>query len=253
MTELERASDFEEGLRERAADEVVPFAFGSAVITSSLPQVWDLNLLRVEKPGTVAELAAEAERIQGEAGLSHRRVVALDETLADGFRELGWERDRFLFMAYRGVSERVGKTPVEEVEHEALLPIREAMVRERPWAEDKETVRQILAAQGRVAETGRARHFAVVRDGEIASTADLFSDGRTAQVEDVVTHPDHRGRGYASAVVLHAVDLALSEDHDFVFLVADAEDWPKDLYARLGFEPIGHKWTFVRRLISEGS
>jgi GNAT superfamily N-acetyltransferase len=248
MTELERASAFEEALRERAADEVVPFAFGSAVITGSLPQVWDLNLLRVERRGpTVAALAAEAERIQGEARLSHRRVAALDETLGDGFRELGWERDRFLFMAYRGASERAGKAPVEQVEHEALLPIREAMVRERPWAEDKETVRQILAAQARVAETGRARHFAVVMDGEIVSAADLFSDGRTAQVEDVVTHPDHRGRGYASAVVLHAVAVALSEGHDFVFLVADAQDWPKDLYARLGFEPVGVKWTFQKR------
>jgi GNAT superfamily N-acetyltransferase len=248
MSDLERASAFEDALRERAADQVVPFEFGSAFITDSLPRVWDLNLLRVEKAGATAQqLAAAADRVQGEAGLAHRRVAALDESLAKGFQDLGWDRDRFLFMAYRGPSERVGEAPVEEVEHDALLPVREAMVREAPWGKDDETVRQILAAQARVAETGRARHFAVVVDGEIASAADLFSDGRTAQVEDVITHLDHRGRGYASSVVLHAVEKALAEGHEFVFLVADADDWPKELYARLGFEPIGHKCSFMRR------
>jgi ribosomal protein S18 acetylase RimI-like enzyme len=255
MTELERANAFEESLRERAADEVIPLPFGSAILTPSLPSVWDLNLLRVDRAGITAEgLAAEADRIMGEAGLAHRRVVTLDKSLAPGIEALGWEPGRFLFMLYRGGGERTGDVAlVEEVEHDVLLPIREAMVREAPWADDEETVNQILAAQARGAAAGRSRHFAVVVEGKVASAADLFSDGRTAQVEDVVTQPERRGRGYASAVVLHAVGEARREGHDFVFLVADAEDWPKELYARLGFEAIGHKWTFLRKVLSEGS
>ena len=93
---------------------------------------------------------------------------------------------------------------------------------------------------------GNGRHFAARVDGEVASGADLYSDGRTAQVEDVSTRPAFRGRGLASAVVLHAVREALAARHDFVFLVADDADWPKQLYARLGFEPLGHKWMFLR-------
>ena len=58
--------------------------------------------------------------------------------------------------------------------------------------------------------------------------------------EDVGTLEEHRGRGYASAVVLHAAELARRAGADFVFLVADAQDWPQHLYRRLGFEPIGH-------------
>ena len=253
MTELKRASSFEEALRERVADEVIPLPFGSAILTPSLGSVWDLNLLRVDRAGVTAEgLAAEADRIMGEAGLAHRRVVTLDESLAPEFEALGWEPGRFLFMLHRGAGERTGDVAlVEEVERDVLLSIREAMVREAPWADDEETVRQILAAQARGAVAGRSRHFAVVVEGEVASAADLFSDGRTAQVEDVVTQPEHRGRGYASAVVLHAVGEALREGHDFVFLMADAEDWPKELYARLGFETIGHKWTFLRKLLNE--
>jgi predicted GNAT family acetyltransferase len=93
---------------------------------------------------------------------------------------------------------------------------------------------------------GNARHFAVRVSGEVASAADLYSDGRTAQVEDVATTSEHRGRGYATAVVLRAVEEALATGHDFVFLVADAEDWPKELYVRLGFAPLGHTWTFLK-------
>jgi len=42
--------------------------------------------------------------------------------------------------------------------------------------------------------------------------------------------------------------LSLSRHaHDLTFLVADAHDWPKDLYRKLGFEPVGSTWAFTRR------
>ena len=79
------------------------------------------------------------------------------------------------------------------------------------------------------------------------SATDLYSDGRTAQVEDVATSPDHRGKGLASAVVLRAVEEALASGHTFVFLIANDENGPKELYGRLGFETIGHTWSFLRK------
>ncbi|CAN5468246.1 hypothetical protein BH18ACT16_BH18ACT16_14020 [soil metagenome] len=39
--------------------------------------------------------------------------------------------------------------------------------------------------------------------------------------------------------MLAALDVALSEGHDFVFLIADDDDWPKELYTKLGFDSIG--------------
>ena len=36
-------------------------------------------------------------------------------------------------------------------------------------------------------------------------------------------------------------DVAKAE---FVFLVADANDWPKELYRRLGFDEVGHYTKF---------
>ena len=79
------------------------------------------------------------------------------------------------------------------------------------------------------------------------SATDLYSDGRTAQVEDVATSPDHRGKGLASAVVLRAVEEALASGHDFLFLVANDGSPAQELYARLGFETAGHTWSFLRK------
>ncbi|MGN8604136.1 UNVERIFIED_CONTAM: GNAT family N-acetyltransferase, partial [Campylobacter jejuni] len=82
----------------------------------------------------------------------------------------------------------------------------------------------------RFSAAGNARHFAVLVDGQPVSSTDLFSDGRTAQIEDVGTLPEHRGAGHASTVVLKALEDAHAMRHDFIFLVADARDWPKEMY-----------------------
>jgi spore maturation protein CgeE len=92
----------------------------------------------------------------------------------------------------------------------------------------------------------RARFFAVVVDGQVAAYADLYDDGRTAQVEDVATLAEHQGRGYASALVLRALDEAHQSGCDLVFLVSDEDDWPQALYRRLGFDDLGRYVKFIR-------
>jgi predicted N-acetyltransferase YhbS len=44
--------------------------------------------------------------------------------------------------------------------------------------------------------------------------------------------------------VLAAVAEARQAGAEFVFLVADANDWPKALYGRLGFDVVGHYTKF---------
>ena len=100
-------------------------------------------------------------------------------------------------------------------------------------------------------EIGNGRHFAVRAEGEVVSSTTLFSDGQTAQIEDVATMPEHRGQGYARALVLHALADARAAGHDFVFLVADARDWPKELYRRLGFEAVGEKYAYLLHPLPE--
>ncbi len=55
----------------------------------------------------------------------------------------------------------------------------------------------------------------------------------------------HRGKGYGNAVVLLALQEAWAA-HDFVFIEAEEGDWPKDWYARVGFEMAGVVCDLVR-------
>ena len=81
-------------------------------------------------------------------------------------------------------------------------------------------------------------------DGQLVAMSKLRSDGRVAQVEDVYTVPEARGRGFGRAVVARAVELARDDGHDLIFIDADDNDWPKQLYARVGFRPFGRIWQF---------
>ena len=83
-------------------------------------------------------------------------------------------------------------------------------------------------------------------DGRLAGITMLYSDGRVAQVEDVYVIPEARGRGHARRLVTRAVELALGAGHELTFIVADDNDWPKQLYRRLGFEFVGRTFLFHR-------
>jgi hypothetical protein len=48
------------------------------------------------------------------------------------------------------------------------------------------------------------------------------------------------------SVILRAVQAARDAGARHVFIVADEEDWPRHLYARLGFDQIGRTWEFLR-------
>jgi GNAT superfamily N-acetyltransferase len=252
-SQFDRAIAFDEALRKRAAERIVPFRFGHAYFNSRFPRVWDLNVVRVEAHGDVdpGEIASDAELLHTDAGHTHRRIDVLDESVgaacAPFLTRLGWRANREVFMAYRGDGDRtVDTAAVEEVTVQDLRPLREEVARAEPWAVDDDVVRMVLDAKLLWARAGSARHFALRKDGKFVSATDLYSDGSTAQVEDVATSPAHRTHGFASGVVLRAVEQAFAAGHDFVFLVADDQDWPKELYARLGFEPIGCTWSFLR-------
>jgi ribosomal protein S18 acetylase RimI-like enzyme len=249
-------SDFDQAFdfmirADMAGSRVEPFRFGKAVFTPELPLRHDSNYLLVETlpdDASAADLVEEAERAQGAAGLEHRlllfRDAALGERFAPELVRLGWHRDRHVLMAQRRQPERATATRiVSEVAEATLRAARERQILSYPWG-TPEVARQLLDAKRRIPVD--ARYFAVLVDGAVASYGDLYMDGHLAQVEDVATMPEHRGRGYASAVVLHAADEARAAGAELVFLVADDEDWPKHLYGRLGFEEIGANLKLLR-------
>ena len=249
MSDLERAAAFEELIRDRCAERVVETRFGPALFNDTHSTIWTLNVVRAERPGEASaeDIAEEVERVQ--AGLGHRRVILPPRAtvLESGFRELRWQPDHFLFMVYRGDGEPADTAGVEEVDPERLRPLRAEIIREWQRDADEKTVSELIAADMLMWKEASSRIFGIVEDGEVVSSAQLYSDGSTAQVEEVATMPAYRGRGHAKALVTRAVGEAVADNHEFIFLVADGDDWPKKLYTRLGFEEVGSRFAFLRR------
>jgi len=214
--------------------------FGTAVYDDRVPKRYDSNYLIVETvpPGTTAEELAADARAHGRPMIFFRDEKAA-EPLLDGFQALGWRLDRHVFMAQRGTVTREAPVDlVRELDADALRPARRRLIEDFPWARP-DVLEQLHEAKHLIAARVDTRFLGIVVDGEVVAYADLYVEPPNAQIEDVGTLEEHRGRGYASAVVLHAAEEARRAGADFVFLVADAQDWPQHLYLRLGFEPIG--------------
>ena len=80
-------------------------------------------------------------------------------------------------------------------------------------------------------------------DGVPVAGTQLRIDGATAAVEAVMTDPDRRGAGLATALVGDAIRRARAAGCDLVWLIAFAGDWPREWYARLGFEEVATRWV----------
>ena len=254
MSDLTRALEFMAWVENRCSTRVAVWRWGEAVFNDDFPKVFDFNFLRVDgvpEDLDFEKLIDEAERLHSDAGHGHRKIVIDDEILGRAlqlrFQSQGWEPAALLVMVYRG-----GEAPppsgeaVREISLSELREVRAAAFGAGPIGRDPEAMRQLLDKDAVYLEAGNGRFIAALVDGRAVCSADLYSDGSTAQIEAVLTLEPYRKRGLATAVVNAAVATALAERHDFVFLIADEEDWPKEMYARLGFEPIGVFWDFTK-------
>ena len=253
--ELERCVAFIREMETRQAEASVRTEHGVVHLSPTLPRVWYLNFLSADigTDATVDELAAEAEAIQGPAGLRHRKVGVNDDLgkqLAPGFRELGWKVEELLVMVHRG-REAARAPGTIETGAETLAPEwAEGIAEEHP---DPETIRQLVDAQlGRRASVG-VRYFAAQAEKRAVAYCELFSRGGVGQIESVMTLKEFRRRGFGKAVVARALAESIDARHDLTFLLADAEDWPKELYRKLGFEEVGRVWDFTREPVRGGA
>jgi GNAT superfamily N-acetyltransferase len=256
MTDVDRCIGFLRDHAFRLSDRGPKGRFGTALLRPELPNVWSLNYLFAEREleaATAQALSEEADDLLGAAGLRHRKIEVLDgETgrrLAPQFRRIGWHVEHDLVMPHRRRPDRdTDASLVEELDAGALEDTWAEGMR-RDFAEKEDVVRQLVQHKRLLAEDG-ARFFAARANGTIASYCDLYSDGRTAQIEAVVTLEPFRNRGLARAVVTAALAAARDSDHDLVFLLADDADWPKRLYEKLGFDIEDSVYEFTLRAAS---
>jgi GNAT superfamily N-acetyltransferase len=253
LNELERVMAFLRAADEGASTSVERFDLGIAFFHDRLPRVYDRNFVLVTEPEADAKAVTRAaDRLQGGAGLIHRKVVFEHETAGKRVQGAlggrGWEYRRLSVMVHRGNAQSLPGGQASEVDRLALLPALETMIRLEPWEAgdtDDDVVRQLTSADAAFERAVAQRCFARLVDGRVVSSCRLYSDGSIAQIEDVSTLPDHRKRGYAEAVVARATSEAVAA-HDLVFLTAVDGRWVKSWYERLGFEQVGLRYEATR-------
>jgi ribosomal protein S18 acetylase RimI-like enzyme len=252
MDEFERAFALMDRIDERTVELLEPTLYGPVLVHTRLSRVHDLNFLRAEEPGdaTAEELAAEAERVQGAAGIGHRRVNVRSEEqrkrLEPEFLALGWKPERFVLMVQRRPSDRPAEHDVHEVDEPTLRPLWAEAIRTQPHGKDKALVKQIVEHRRDVGQTIPTQYFVAEVGGRLVAHAELYSEHGVGQVENVFTLPEYRGRGLARSLVLRGVAESQAASNDLTFLVADADDWPQQLYERLGFEIVGRYARFLK-------
>jgi ribosomal protein S18 acetylase RimI-like enzyme len=246
--ELTRIHRFEREV-EMAGTKTVPSPLGVGVLTTELPLRHDSNYLLIERARNAAEAIAEADRVLGGAGREYRVILTFDEQLGERllpeFEALGWRIQRHIFMVQRrGPEKSADVSIVRQVDEGALRPGRRREILAQPWG-TPELAEQLLDSKILIGTRAETRFYGVEVDGEVVSWTDLYMAQGIGQIEDVATLAEHRGNGYATAVVQRAVEDARRDGVDLIFLVADDEDWPKQLYRRLGFDTVGRQYKFM--------
>ena len=249
--DADRIHAFERGSLALVADEVTEIPEGWVARSPSRPLVWAVNHVGVSVPVEYSEALELLERHQ--ADLPYRQLMIEHEPsgehLEEHLRSEGWEIERTLGLVLRREPERELDTSrvVEADEDEALELMRLWTGDDKELQRSPETHRRVLETIRRTWRARNAQRFGILdQDGSLAGITMLFSDGVVAQVEDVFVVPKARGRGYGRVLVTHAALAALDGGHEFVFILADDDGWPKRLYADVGFEPVERSWEFHR-------
>jgi ribosomal protein S18 acetylase RimI-like enzyme len=249
-TDYQRAFAFQTWVMRRTSTREHELSWGTAFFNDDFPVRYDANMAIADRPlgGATADDVAAALDTAYE-GFRHREVeFASDEdaaAIAMGMGEHGYAVERMVVMSLGRAPDREPMADaVEELALTEVMPFTAEVTRREPWGRVR-GVAESMASFRRVLVDGvGARFFGQRIDGTIAGVCELYVHGDVAQIEDVNTLEEFRGRGVARNVVLRAAEEARKAGATFVFLFADADDWPRHLYARLGFDAIGESRLF---------
>ncbi len=257
--DLERADAFTRGIQDRTSTRVEPFRWGRAMFNDDIPQRYYSNFVRIETSLAgveVAELAREVDLAL--EGCRHRLLQVEDEAdgsrIAMGLAELGYTAEHSAMLALRRPPDRPGSPEAaEELTFEQARPFLLEVYRRELADADEATVGRFADFRRTVQRTTNGRFFAGRVEGRVAGLCELYLVDGVAQVEHVDTLAEFRGRGTARAVILRAVSEARGTVADLVLIEADLDDWPRELYQRLGFDEIGRSWAFTRPPVAAGA
>ena len=240
-----RACDWHHAAQAAVCDVVEPWAHGTVVRATRYPSYFDFNVVRVEEDPAMSVDALVAFADEALAGLAHRRVdfdlVAAAEPLRPGFEAKGWRASRLLWMRHETAPAPGPEVFVEEVPYDVVHELRVAWHREHFPDQDASSYH----AQAREVALRREVRVLAVREGGVpVAFAQLERDGAAAEITQVYVQREHRGGGRGTAMTRAAIEAA--GDVRDLWIAADDEDRPKQLYARLGFRAASTAMEFLR-------
>src|SRR5258708_5119749 len=260
MEVFQQAIAFDRAIRIRAAERVTHVPGGVVVRHDRLAPKYHLNALLLDAPLNLSDGADALCAVADEhlAHVEHRQVVfddaAAADRLAPALLDRGWKCQRVVFMQWRGtevpsaregVAKRIGERTIRDIQ--LAMTIEETGTDNDPDHAFAET----LVAGEQALRTGtRWVAFGAGEDDRLTASSTLYLERREGQggiamIDEVGTLAAYRRRGLARAVVVAALETALRSACDPIVIPADAEDWPRELYARLGFEPVGTQVSFT--------
>ena len=237
-----RARAWRHGAHAAVCDVLEPWAHGTVARATRYESYWDLNVVRVEDDDpamTVEELIAFSDRAL--AGLAHRRIdfedIGAGERVRADFEARGWQTLRLVYMRHEVPPPPGPQIAVEQVPYDAVDGLRVAWHHEDFPGQDPTSY---IAQAREVAMRRDVQILAVREGGEPIAFAVVERAGPAAEITAVYVRPDHRGGGRGTALTRAAIEA--TRDVEDLWISADDEDRPKDLYARLGFRPA---WTAI--------
>jgi GNAT superfamily N-acetyltransferase len=241
----ERISAAEDALAEAGA-EVLRLDVGRVIRQPAFPHVYDANLVRrahLREHGLDEALERLAAPLR-EIGARHLQLTLdgadVPESLSPQLRRRGFVRDRLLAMIHdvdparsRAPSVRVRSVP-DEASWDQFGWAMDRMNREEAWYAPSVS-REIVGSLKHKCEIGALSMFVAERDGRIAGTVGMAIDRGVASIVSVGTLPDARRRGVGRTMVLDMMERAKQRRADLIYLIARADDSPKEMYKKLGF------------------
>jgi GNAT superfamily N-acetyltransferase len=231
--------------QELLCDGIEPWEHGTIYRMSRYPSYFDFNTVRVRDDPRMSVEALIAFADQALAGLEHRRIdfdsAPVAEPLRAEFHARGFKSTRLVWMRFEGPRPERAEIPVIEVPYDTVNDLRIAWHQEDfPGRDDS-----AFHAQSREVRLVLGTRTLTVHDGSrpVAFTRLDLGDDET-EIGALYVLPEYRGQGRGTA--LTQIAIAAAGDVEHLWICADDEARPKQLYTRLGFRPVLTTTEYLR-------
>jgi hypothetical protein len=244
---FEQAVAVRRAAEDHAATRVEAFECGTVVAHDGFPGARSLNLIRAQRELEDVEPRAliwtAAAQLPG-MGLAGWRVT-IDggdraESLAEGFRSIGWAVHRLSVMIQQRPAAPASMTnTARELVEADVEGVRAGALRERLKTPDVDDELNALKALGQTLPT---RYFGMFAHSMLVGYCALRTQGGSGLIDEVTVPESMPGTGAGRAVVALAAHASRVAGNKKTFMFAPGDPWQEAGFRRLGFLEVGARY-----------